>query len=365
MNQSNPSPSFFRIRNLVFLAAFFTILLLPAFLKLPPPSDFQTQPGKFLSAHPELRTYWFLTQLPSEYQDYFSNHFFLRDRGVIWINEILSHFGSRTFHDVLVGKNGWLYLTDEDNLSYYQCDQPFTPAELERIVARVKDLRDFSRENGAEFVLLIAPDKESIYPEYLPDGIQKSGKTCRLDQALQTLKEAGLGAPDLRVPLREQKTKSQVYFKTDTHWNDTGAFLVYQTIFSDLKKRFPTAEIWTPSDFKPSLEEKSGDLAHLIPLLRPITETTMVLEPARERKAVVSQGGDTKTMVSESGISSNPNAVIFRDSFFMGLLPFFAESFNRAVYRWSFDFDHDLIRTEKPNLVIYELAERYLGNLAR
>jgi alginate O-acetyltransferase complex protein AlgJ len=47
----------------------------------------------------------------------------------------------------------------------------------------------------------------------------------------------------------------------------------------------------------------------------------------------------------------------------MQLLPFFAESFNRAVYRWSFDFDRELIEKENPDVVIYELAERYLDIL--
>jgi hypothetical protein len=365
MKENNPPPSLSRIRNLAFLGIFFTILLLPAFIKSPPPSDFKSQPGKFLSNHPVLLTYWFLTKLPGDYQDYFSNHFFLRDKGVIWNNEILSHIGSKTFNNVLVGRNGWLYFTDEKNLNYYQCDQPFTPAELEKIVSRVKEMRDFSRENGAEFILLIAPVKESIYPEYLPNGIRKSSNPCQLDQVLHSLQGSGVAAPDLRILLQEGKTKSQVYFKTDTHWNDAGAFLVYRSIFKELKKLFPAVEILKLTDFQSLPIKKSGDLSQMIPLEIPISETTLVMEPNRQPKAVVSQGGDSKTIITESGIYSYPNAVIFRDSFFMALRPFFSENFNRAIYRWSFDFDRELIQNEKPDIVIYELAERYLDNLAR
>jgi hypothetical protein len=365
MKENNPTPSFFRIRNLAFLGIFFTILLLPAFIKLPPPSDFKSQPGKFLSNHPVLLTYWFLNSLPRDYQDYFSDHFFLRNEGVMWNNKILSFIGSKFFNNVLVGKNGWLFFTDEDNLTYYQCDRPFTPTELEKIVSRVKEMRDFSRENGAEFILLIAPVKESIYPEYLPDEIRKSSNPCRLDQVLDTLKEAGIAAPDLRILLQKGKNDTQVYFKTDTHWNDSGAFLVYQSIFTELKKLFPAEKILQLADFQSLPVKKSGDLSQMIPMDKPFSETTLVMEPTRQRKAVVSQGKESKTIITESGIYSYPNAVIFRDSFFMALRPFFSENFNRAVYRWSFDFDRELIQTEKPDIVIFELAERYLGNLAR
>lgn len=365
MNQSSPSPSFFRIRNLVFLIVFFVVLLLPAFEKLPPPSDFQAQPGKFLTAHPLMQAYWSFTQLPEKYQDYFANNFFLRKQGVTANDEILFRLGNSIFPNALVGKEGWLYLTDEDNLSYYQCDQPFTQEELDRIVKNVESMQGFSRKNGAEFLLLIAPNKESIYPEFLPAGIGTSGKACRMDQAIGALRSAGLDVIDLREPLRAAKPSGQLYYRTDTHWNDAGAFLAYQIVASELEKAFPALDTWSAGDFRKEAQVKSGDLSNLVPLVNPLSEEAEVLQPVRERKAQIRQGDGEKTIISEAENPANPNAVVFRDSFFMGLLPFFAENFNHAVYRWSTDFDENLIATEKPDLVIYELAERYLGTLAR
>jgi len=361
MGNLKPPSRFSRVRDVYFSIAFFTVLIIPAFIKIPPPADFNKTPGKFLSDHPKLNKYWNLIQLTGAYQTYFSEHFMFRDQSVILHNEILrSVLGSITFHDVLVGRKGWLFLTDEDNLSYYQCDKPFTPDELTTLVDRIKGMREFSRENGAEFLLLIAPNKESIYPEFLPAGINPSGKTCRMDQALEALQAAGVYTLDLRKTLKEEKSNNQLFFKTDTHWNDNGAFLVYQTIFSELMKVFPDLDIWGFTDFKPVSYLRTGDLSKLIPLFSPISEVAISLEPIRERNATVLQGDNSQTILSETGIGSNPDAVIFRDSFFMGLLPFFAENFNKAVYRWSFEFDENLILSEKPDIVIYELAERYL-----
>ncbi len=365
MGNLKPPSRFSKVRDVVFSIVFFAILIIPAFTKVPPPADFNKPSGKFLSSHPVLNQYWKLIQLPGAYQTYFSEHFSLRDPYVALHNEILFRFlGGNIYHNVLIGKEGWLYLTDEDNLRYFQCDQPFTPGEVDTLVEHVREMHEFSKENGAEFVFLIAPDKESIYPEFLPEEIGTSGKSCRMDQVLEALQKAGLETLDLRKTLVTKKSSGQLYYKTDTHWNDTGAFVAYFAILSELKKVFPSLEAWRSSDFSPVNRSRAGDLSKLIPLFHPLSEEAVILEPIRDRKAVIEQGVDDKTILSETGVNSYPDVVVFRDSFFMGLLPFFAENFNHSLYRWSFDFDNDLILSKKPDIVIYELAERYLNLLA-
>jgi len=364
MGNMKPPSRFSRVRDVVFSIVFFIFLIIPAFTRFPPPADFNKPSGKFLLSHPVLNQYWNLIQLPGAYQNYFSEHFLLRDKNVALHNEILYRFlGSSVFQNVLLGKEGWLYLTDEDNLRYFQCDQPFTPGELDILVEHVKEMHEFSKENGAEFVFLIAPDKESIYPEFLPEGIRTSGKSCRMDQVLESLQKAGLETLDLRKTLATNKSSGQLYYKTDTHWNDTGAFLAYRAVLSELIKVFPSLQAWSSADFLPVNRSRVGDLSKLIPLFHPISEEAVILEPIRSRKAVIAQGVDKKTILSETGVKSYPDAVVFRDSFFMGLLPFFAENFNHSLYRWSFDFDKDLVLSEKPDIVVYELAERYLNIL--
>jgi alginate O-acetyltransferase complex protein AlgJ len=58
-----------------------------------------------------------------------------------------------------------------------------------------------------------------------------------------------------------------------------------------------------------------------------------------------------------------PSAVIFRDSFFNGLQPFTSEHFSRVVYVSDFVVNFDLIAEENPQIVILEVAERYLNKL--
>ena len=44
-----------------------------------------------------------------------------------------------------------------------------TEAELAEFAQNVQTAREYFASQGAEFVIYIAPDKERMYPEYLPD----------------------------------------------------------------------------------------------------------------------------------------------------------------------------------------------------
>ena len=58
--------------------------------------------------------------------------------------------------------------------------------------------------------------------------------------------------------------------------------------------------------------------------------------------------------------------MIFRDSFFTRLVRLVKEHFDRAVFVWSREFDYRSLAEEKPNIVIWEMCERFLmGNVPR
>jgi hypothetical protein len=58
-----------------------------------------------------------------------------------------------------------------------------------------------------------------------------------------------------------------------------------------------------------------------------------------------------------------PRAVIFHDSFFNEMIPFLSDHFSWAIYHWAFKVDETLIAGEKPNVVIFEVTDRYLSRL--
>ena len=52
--------------------------------------------------------------------------------------------------------------------------------------------------------------------------------------------------------------------------------------------------------------------------------------------------------------------LMFRDSYARHLYPYLAHHFNRSAYLWTTTFDRDLVEQEKPDMVIWELSERFI-----
>jgi len=89
-------------------------------------------------------------------------------------------------------------------------------------------------------IFVIAPDKQSIYPEMLPVYLLPKGST-RVDQLIAYLRETHSPANvlDLRPVLLEAKHDGLVYFPQDTHWNGRGYFAAYRAISRRLQEWFP------------------------------------------------------------------------------------------------------------------------------
>jgi hypothetical protein len=94
---------------------------------------------------------------------------------------------------------------------------------------------------------------------------------------------------------------------------------------------------------------------HALNLDPRIPRRAKLIEPADLR-----EGYEVARAVTEIPGSSLPRAVIFRDSFMSGMVPFLSEHFSRAVYMWQNDVDRDLVSQEHPSIVILEIVGRRL-----
>ena len=124
------------------------------------------------------------------------------------------------FPQVIQGEDGWLYLgADVSNMCDPTRDIDETFDRLDRLARAVED-------SGRRFVLTIAPDKSTIYPDNLPDTYL--GEECaseRRDAFWEVLRSSPPDwYVDLREPLEEQQEESgPIYRPTDTHWAPRGA----------------------------------------------------------------------------------------------------------------------------------------------
>ena len=172
---------------------------------------------------------------------------------------------------VVAGKEGWMYYTGKGGIGFstenYFGRFPFDHDPLFRNIKReFESKKEFLKAMGIPYLLVIAPDKWSIYPEYLPDGYDTATESL-VDQLLKYLEEeSSIEILDLRTPLREAKPMGhRLYFKYDSHWNNYGVFWGYSAISELLAEKFPIIRTHKLADFTlERINTSGGDLSLML-----------------------------------------------------------------------------------------------------
>lgn len=305
-------------------------------------------------------------------------------RGVLirWYNHASATlFGTMSSNSpVAVGKDGWLYLARDRTLNVldeHRALTPLTGAQLARLAAIFEERRAWCARHGIRYVVAVAPNKESVYPEHLPDEFRQVGPRSRMEQIMEYIRaNTTLEVIDLKPAILEAKKTSHapVFYATDSHWNARGAFPAYQEIIRAIGRDFPGLKPAPASDFfVQEFTYLGGDLSYMVGMEELITENKVYMLPKKPREA---RGASTDyfrkeyvepAQASERPGGALPRAVFFHDSYFWELLPLLAEHFSRAVYVWLRPnlggderfFDKELILAEKPDVVVEQIAERF------
>ena len=295
--------------------------------------------------------------------------FYKREELIALAANFRLRLGDRVFPKVLVGEEGWLFYTGEKNMDDYQNIIPFSDEELASIAQNLDALSAEYEEKGITLLVVIPPKKSSIYPEYMPEEITVLGSESRLDQLLTYLDENGkTSVMDLRSLLIEARKEREVYYKTDTHWNEYGSYLAYREIAEKLAEIYPSIQPHSFTDYKITEKNIPLDLAQNI-------GATLFDEPkkALQREEGYNTNfreiktGGRKIMFSSTPNANLPTAIIYFDSFFFPINPLLGEHFSQATYIQNY-FGGGIwnlywVKKNKPDIVIIEFSERYLHDL--
>jgi hypothetical protein len=264
---------------------------------------------------------------------------------------------------VLRGKDGWLFLRDDTNdvLGQHTGLVQMGPERLaswERVLAgRVATMQEL----GLPWVVQVAPDKEGVYPDLLPPEIVPAPRRPVhdfLDVA------ARVGAP-VHYPLEQLRAKARggrpVYYVTDTHWNQLGAYVAYREICNELASRGVAVPTLAEEDVEWVTVETEGDLGEK--LKPPETGPTILARLRNHTSTLVADNGIAnhgRVMVFEAPGSDAPTCVAFGESFGNHLLLFLKESFSRLVYVHTSTLDRVRLQEERPDAVVSMPLERFL-----
>lgn len=188
---------------------------------------------------------------------------------------------------VLVGKRGWLFLKGEQDRS---C-QPFLPVRqaLERWQGLARQLRSEDRR----VLLVVPPDKGSVYPEYLPDFPHDECAAAGKRQLWSLLDRAE--ADSLAIALKDDLLEDKravgddLYARKDSHWTTLGSLRLVRAVVNRLGRVVPaparTGRVRVKSHeiVNPGRAEYTGDLTAL--LGAPETDTQARREIRRDPEA--------------------------------------------------------------------------------
>lgn len=311
---------------------------------------------------------------------YLNDHFGLRELFVHrYHRAVQKRFGETGADAVYRGLDNWYYYGKSKMLWDFAGKKRLSPQVLDYWQQEYREKIRWLGENGIEYLLIAAPNKESVYPEYVIKSWQKMRGQTRLEQLAEAFFEPQDHAHallQLAPHLRAQRGKELLYFKSDTHWTDYGAFLAYLEIAERLKRLLPGSTFKKDFHFSPPQtrecrpdNDQCGDLTNMLLDFPPFFESIRVLDNstihASEQPLIYQLSHISKNPEAPSTVArcsqEGPRALIFHDSFFLSLKPFISENFREVVYlRKRYDQNNitELIRYFHPDIVIEELVER-------
>lgn len=398
------------LANAVLAVVFVVAICLPGVQMLwPVLPDYEPFENRMLAEPPTLpSTRESLLAFPSDVQNYFDDHFGFRNALIRWNNLVrvdwlrstdgtqqtvakddAPQFATvnrrkepeppstgRPFDQAKAvrGKAGWWFADGPLARDYYR-GKLFTDEELADWVGEFNRRGSQFAEHGVRYVVVACPLPHSIYPEFLPHQYQPLAEYVRLDQLAAAVDGlADVSLIDLRPALREAKDQLRCHHRTDSHWNDYGAYAGYRAIMEHLGAWFENARPWHFSKFEVRRQDsKGGGIARRLGLADRLREDVITMVPLQPRLAQPPFPRYEGTQQWKTGVvydtkhatthpdTSLPRAVVLHDSFAWALMPFLSEHFSHAQYHFFLTgCDVETVLKEKPDVVLQVFVELLL-----
>lgn len=286
------------------------------------------------------------------------------------------NFGHRENASVFEGKDGWLFYKGDNSVKLYQHLFPFTDGQLQIIKRNLEKQTSWLQSQNIVYSILIAPNKEDIYSEFYDSRIVQFQDKDRI-QKLKDYMDSSHSEASLIYPrelLISKKTeKYLLYWKQDTHWNPYGAYWAYLAWMQELKKLGLYFNILEPNQMRMvDTIHKGGDLARMLQM-----DQTNGEDISSYSEPVPVDGWRYEMVETNKNRGENPEFIrticsgkpykvlVFRDSFSNALLPYISSTFGEVIYVSYHDLNAhiDIIRQEKPDIILHEIVSRYAMTL--
>ena len=338
--------------KLIFISIFIVLCLIPSVGMLIF-GEAQPAANEVLTGRPSVTTRSGELNLSflSDVSDYIADRFaFRQELATAWAGVNAKLLGTSVEEQVILGSDGWLYFSD--TLPDYM-GQGMSDTELRYLANDLALMQEYIVSQGKHFIFTIAPNKNSIYSEHMPEYIENLHSESNAARVGAYLDAAGVNYLDLLDILGNEEN---LYYKTDTHWNSRGAALAADGLLNMLDR----GGDYSTSSFAVS-EEHRGDLYEMLYPAGRATETATVYGGEFSYVCESDPNGGNAITIKTSCDGGSGGLMCWRDSFGIALYPFLAQSFVAATFSRSADYN--LTLADSADTVIIELVERNLSNI--
>lgn len=288
-------------------------------------------------------------------------------------------------NQAIIGKNDWLYLGDQYEKTITVTRHGTTAENLKsvkKIVLATKLWEQWLKLHGVRmYKVMLAPNKDSIYPEFLPEWAQPAA-----DSATNTLlANIGQGVyVDTRPALIAAKAQfsEPLYYKTDTHWNSLGAWVAFRAFTAEVARTELDLRGLSEQQVRVSKvnERHGGDLANFLRMTGMLRDSEVPIAIASKRPIETEQfdfetgrltasGGNPQVAAPQHPLLVKSKYALYqkrvlwlRDSFGTAISPFMAAAFTETLQLHYGAMDPvlfaRLVDTYKPDYVFITVVER-------
>ncbi len=311
-----------------------------------------------------------LNSYSKKYEEFFDDNVPFRTQ-LIKINSFINCFifKQSPISKVIIGKEGWLYYnpagTDGDPMADTMGTNLYTEEQMKQCAENLIKVREQLKLRGKDFYIMIAPNKASIYNEYLPKKYNISENT-RADLLVSYLKKH----TDINIvyPKEELINKKNIlsdaliYYKTDTHWNNLGGYIGAKSLLSSLNIKIPELENVEISE----IERNIGDLSNMMALTEYFDDKDYQIKGYSENSNVTSQilSKENSDIVKYNAENKDTRTlVLVHDSFSEAMIPYIKTQFNDFYSIHINSYSANYLNSIDYDVVVLEVVERYLDNL--
>jgi hypothetical protein len=270
---------------------------------------------------------------------------------------------------VVKGKERWLFYkstSDGDSIGDYEGTNMFSTSILNTMLNQAIETQDDLESLGIKFAIIIAPNKENIYSEYMPDTYTHA-ETSRTDIMIDYLKENGVNIINPKQELLDNHNDYQLYYRYDTHWTQLGAYIGVKNVLDSWNIEVPSLSERSISSYNLSQNYHycgEADLAKLVGI-RNLFYNDEVEYEVNGTDIVDWEKFEDEHNNGKVSYFYNPQAkinatlLLVGDSFRTAMIPALREAFSDVYVVHRTIYTVDLLNEINPDYLLAEYVERY------